>query len=58
MPLLTLIAVFISLCSGVSIGTNVPSDVIELNERFLKVKDDGYWFVEVCGVHGDCKTGA
>ncbi|VDD92006.1 unnamed protein product [Enterobius vermicularis] len=46
MPLLTLIAVFISLCSGVSIGTNVPSDVIELNERFLKVKDDGYWFVE------------
>uniref|UniRef100_A0A0N5AMA8 Thioredoxin domain-containing protein n=1 Tax=Syphacia muris TaxID=451379 RepID=A0A0N5AMA8_9BILA len=31
---------------GIVEATSVPSDVIELNDRFLEVKDDGYWFVE------------
>lgn len=28
-------------------GTNLQSQVIELNDRFLQVKDDGLWFVDV-----------
>uniref|UniRef100_A0A915Q7R0 Thioredoxin domain-containing protein n=1 Tax=Setaria digitata TaxID=48799 RepID=A0A915Q7R0_9BILA len=27
-------------------ATNIPSQVIELNDKFLQVKDDGLWFVD------------
>uniref|UniRef100_A0A0R3RZ66 Thioredoxin domain-containing protein n=1 Tax=Elaeophora elaphi TaxID=1147741 RepID=A0A0R3RZ66_9BILA len=27
-------------------GTNIPSQVIELNDKFLQVKNDGLWFVD------------
>ncbi|VDK68451.1 unnamed protein product [Onchocerca ochengi] len=28
-------------------ATNIPSKVIELNDKFLQVKNDGLWFVDV-----------
>ncbi|VDK87931.1 unnamed protein product [Litomosoides sigmodontis] len=28
-------------------ATNIPSQVIELNDKFLQVKNDGLWFVDV-----------
>lgn len=37
-------------------ATNIPSQVIELNDKFLQVKNDGLWFVDVRDVSAYCKT--
>lgn len=38
-------------------ATNIPSQVIELNDKFLQVKNDGLWFVDVRDVSNDFKIG-
>lgn len=32
-------------------STNIPSQVLELNEKFLDVMNDGLWFVEVSMIY-------
>lgn len=38
-------------------ATNIPSQVIELNDKFLQVKNDGLWFVDVRDLCNYYKTG-
>lgn len=35
-------------------SSNIPSSVIDLNDRFMEVKDDGFWFVKVTFLIGSC----
>jgi hypothetical protein len=43
------LAILISLLTVAPIdGTKIPTNVIELNDRFLDVMNTGLWFVEVC----------
>lgn len=32
---------------ALSSSTNIPTAVVQLSDRFLEVKDEGYWFVKV-----------